>query len=48
MPVFMQRLLEDYYNWTVEEKPKDLSVSDIKTSPIVPDSEHKSLEGMTL
>lgn len=48
VPVFMQRLLEDYYNWTVEAKPQDVPVSDITISPAVPNSDHKSLEDMPL
>lgn len=48
VPVFMQRLLEDYHNWTMEEEFQDSHVSDITISPVVPNSDMKSLEGMPL
>ncbi|KAG0569926.1 hypothetical protein M758_6G121000 [Ceratodon purpureus] len=48
VPAFMQRLLEDYYNWTVEENPQDVPVPDTIILPVVPNSDQKSLEGMPL
>jgi hypothetical protein len=48
VPVFMQRLLEDYHNWTMEEEFQDSHVSDITIAPVVPNSDSKSLEGMPL
>lgn len=47
VPVFMQQLLVDYYNW-VEEKPQDLPVSAAIISPAIQNSDHKSTEAMPL
>lgn len=44
VPVFMQQLLVDYYNW-VEEKPQDLPAI---ISPAIQNSDHKSTEAMPL